>query len=66
MIKCSLSILCLVRSSTSTGLKAPRPIFKLTLANFTPFISRRIISAFVKCRPAAGGAIAPSISANIV
>ena len=50
----SESILCLERSSTSTGLKVPRPTCNVTSANFTPLISSLFNKCFEKCKPAVG------------
>ena len=66
MITSSLSILCLDKSSTSTGLKVPKPTCKVTSAKSTPLISKRFNKCLEKCKPAVGAATAPSFLANIV
>ena len=59
----SLSILCLERSSTSTGLNVPNPTWSVSSAKFIPLISRRFNKCFEKCKPAVGAATAPSFLA---
>src|SRR5690606_31728217 len=54
MINSSESILCLDKSSTSTGLNVPRPICKVTFAKSTPLISNRFNKCLEKCNPAVG------------
>ena len=44
----SLSILCLDKSSTSTGLKVPNPTCRVTSAKSMPLISRRFKRCFEK------------------
>ena len=65
-ITCSESILCFVKSSTSTGRNVPKPTCKVTSAKFTPFNSKRFINSREKCKPAVGAATAPSSVAKIV
>src|SRR5258708_3725911 len=62
----SLSILCLVRSSTSTVLKVPKPTCKVSGAKCTPLISNFFSNSLLKCKPAVGAATAPSFFANTV
>ncbi len=62
----SESVLCLDKSSTSTGLKVPRPTWSVNSAKSTPLISKRFIKCLEKCNPAVGAATAPSFFANIV
>ncbi|MNR22749.1 hypothetical protein D3C85_1397220 [compost metagenome] len=66
IMNCSESILCLVKSSTSTDLKVPSPTCKVTSAKLTPFSSSLFISSLLKCKPAVGAATAPSCLAKIV
>ncbi|MNL25855.1 hypothetical protein D3C87_1473510 [compost metagenome] len=66
IMNCSESILCLVRSSTSTDLKVPKPTCNVTSAKLIPFNSKRFISSLLKCKPAVGAATAPSCFAKIV
>ena len=56
----SESILCFDKSSTSTGLKVPKPTCNVTSAKSTPLISKRFNKCLEKCRPAVGAATAPS------
>ena len=56
----SESTLSLDKSSTSIGLKLPRPGCKVISAKLTPLISNCFINIFEKCIPAVGAAIAPS------
>ena len=63
MITCSESILCLERSSTSTGLNVPSPTWSVISGNCTPAISKRFINSLEKCNPAVGAATAPSFLA---
>src|SRR5690606_2647236 len=60
IISSSESILCLDKSSTSTGLNVPKPMCKVTLAKFSPFISSLFNKCLEKCNPAVGAATAPS------
>ena len=60
IISSSESILCLDKSSTSTGLKVPSPTWSVTSANSTPFISSLFNKCLEKCSPAVGAATAPS------
>ena len=60
IITCSESILCLLKSSTSTARNVPRPTCKVSSAKLTPTISNRFINSRLKCSPAVGAATAPS------
>ena len=66
MIACSESILCLVKSSTSTGLKVPSPTCRVISENSIPLSSNLFSSCLEKCSPAVGAATAPSSFAKIV
>ena len=66
IITLSLSILCLDKSSTSTGEKDPNPTCKVISENLIPFISSLFIKCLEKCNPAVGAATAPSFFAYIV
>ncbi len=59
----SLSTLCLLRSSTSTSRKVPKPMCKVKNAMSMPLISRRFSRVLEKCKPAVGTATAPSSEA---
>ena len=59
----SESILCLERSSTSTGLKPPKPICNVNSAKLIPLICNLFKRCFEKCNPAVGAATAPSFDA---
>ena len=56
MTTCSESILCLVRSSTSTVLKLPNPTCSVRKVMSTPLISSLFIRCLLKCSPAVGAA----------
>ena len=62
----SESILCFVKSSTSTERKEPKPTCKVNSAKFTPFNSNLFSNSLLKCKPAVGAATAPSFFANTV
>ena len=66
MITCSESILCFVRSSTSTERNVPNPTCNVNSAKFIPFNSKRFNNSREKCNPAVGAATAPSSLANMV
>ena len=63
MVSSSLSTLCLLKSSTSTSRKVPKPMCKVKNAMSIPLISRRFNKFFEKCNPAVGTATAPSSEA---
>ena len=55
----SESILCLDKSSTSTGRKVPSPMWRVISGKLTPSISNLFNTILLKCNPAVGAATAP-------
>ena len=66
ILKFSESVLCFVKSSTSTCLNVPKPTCNVIGVNSIPLISSLLTIFFVKCKPAVGAATAPTCSAKIV